>query len=374
MRKRYQHGSLGTARGRWIAQWWENGHRRKRTLGRVSEMTKSEADVELAEIVAPINRRQGYTSQTVQFKSFIQTVYLPLYKHKWKPSTFAANRDRVACHLTSVFGDRALSSLGREEFQGLLDAKSAIGLSYSVVAHLRWDLKQIFDLAVAEGCVTKNPALLLYVPRETRRPVKRVMTMEEVGQCLKVLDLRERLIMKFAVLAGMRPGEILGLQWGCLEAQCAQIRQRLYRGTMDSPKSPRSTRQAALPLEMEADIQSWREASINTSRDAWVFPSEALKTPISRDNLWRRHIRPPLDAIGMAWATFQVMRRTHASLMNELKVDPKVVADQLGHTLDVNQNVYTQVALNRRQHAVDTLASAIEHSLLEQMEHKASVN
>ena len=112
----------------------------------------------------------------------------------------------------------------------------------------------------------------------------------------------------------------------------------------------------------------------DTSRDAWVFPSEALKTPISRDNLWRRHIRPPLDAIGMAWATFQVMRRTHASLMNELKVDPKVVADQLGHTLDVNQNVYTQVALNRRQHAVDTLASAIEHSLLEQMEHKASVN
>ena len=35
--------------------------------------------------------------------------------------------------------------------------------------------------------------------------------------------------------------------------------------------------------------------------------------------------------------------------MNELKVDPKLVADQLGHTLDVNQNVYTIPNLARRQ-------------------------
>jgi hypothetical protein len=27
--------------------------------------------------------------------------------------------------------------------------------------------------------------------------------------------------------------------------------------------------------------------------------------------------------------------------MNELKIDPKTVADQLGHTVHVNQNVYT---------------------------------
>jgi hypothetical protein len=27
--------------------------------------------------------------------------------------------------------------------------------------------------------------------------------------------------------------------------------------------------------------------------------------------------------------------------MKEMKADPKLVADQMGHTLDVNQNVYT---------------------------------
>jgi len=33
------------------------------------------------------------------------------------------------------------------------------------------------------------------------------------------------------------------------------------------------------------------------------------------------------------------MRRTHSSLMKGLGVDGKLAADQLGHTLDVNQNV-----------------------------------
>jgi integrase len=54
-----------------------------------------------------------------------------------------------------------------------------------------------------------------------------------------------------------------------------------------------------------------------------------------------------------------VLRRTHASLMRELDVDPKVVADQLGHTLDVNLNVYTQASLERRKRAVDALETAV---------------
>jgi hypothetical protein len=44
--------------------------------------------------------------------------------------------------------------------------------------------------------------------------------------------------------------------------------------------------------------------------------------------------------------------------MNQLKVDPKLVADQLGHSLDVNQNVYTRPDLARRQEAVNMLETA----------------
>lgn len=45
--------------------------------------------------------------------------------------------------------------------------------------------------------------------------------------------------------------------------------------------------------------------------------------------------------------------------MNDLGVEGKTVSDQLGHTLDVNQNVYTQTSLKRRRTAVDSLETAL---------------
>jgi len=54
------------------------------------------------------------------------------------------------------------------------------------------------------------------------------------------------------------------------------------------------------------------------------------------------------------------MRRTHATLMKALGVDGKLVADQLGHTLDVNQNVYTQSPVEIRQAAVNQLEKSLQ--------------
>ena len=46
-------------------------------------------------------------------------------------------------------------------------------------------------------------------------------------------------------------------------------------------------------------------------------------------------------------------------MVREENVDPKIVADQLGHTLDVNLNVYTQTSLERRIEAVETLEATL---------------
>jgi hypothetical protein len=49
----------------------------------------------------------------------------------------------------------------------------------------------------------------------------------------------------------------------------------------------------------------------------------------------------------------------HASLMRELKVDPKIVADQFGHAVDVTLTVYSQTALGLRKEAVDSHEPAL---------------
>jgi site-specific recombinase XerD len=105
-------------------------------------------------------------------------------------------------HLMPLYETRTLASFRRAEQQDMLDARARAGLSHSVVAHLRWDLRQVLRMAVEEELLSRNPAELLFVPRDARRPEHTVMTLREVRTCLLVLKKRERLVVKFAVLAG----------------------------------------------------------------------------------------------------------------------------------------------------------------------------
>ncbi|MEP7354710.1 MAG: tyrosine-type recombinase/integrase [Acidobacteriota bacterium] len=358
MRKRFQKGNLEKVDGVWIARWRDGTKRRAQRLGRCSEMTKAAAQSMLASILAPINNRSNTPTGRCSFREFVQQVYLPFYRRKWKRSTTMTNEDRIRHHLTAEFATRSLDSFDRDALQELLDRKG-LTLSFSVVNHLRWDTRQIFGMAVAEGYLPRNPALLLFTPRGAKRAETRIMSIEDVRTMFSVLDVRERLVARLAVLAGMRPGEIFGLTWARLEAEYADIRQRVYRGEVDTPKSVRSVRWAALSDGLRLSIGEWRNLSLDVRPEAWVFPSERMVTPVAKDNCWRRGFAPRLKPVGLEWANFQVMRRTHSSLLKELDVDPQIRAEQMGHSVDVNENVYTQVSFARRQAAVNSLEKAI---------------
>lgn len=359
MRRRFQKGSLTKVDGVWIAQWWEEGHRRKRTLGRTSKLTKAQAEAELAGILAPVNARSTTPSATTMLGNFVSEVYLPFYQRKWKRSTALTNKERLQYHVLAEREVRTLGSFTRDELQAFLDEKANSGLSYSVVAHLRWDLRQIFRMAVAEGHISRNPAELLFIPRNAKRPEQPVMSIEEVRLCFETLEKRAALIVKLAILVGMRPGEIFALTCGRLREVHAEIQQRVYRGEIDTPKSSHSVRTAALPEALMESVREWVGDLPDSSDKAWVFPSERMTTPIRKDNVWRRDIGPKLKQVGLGWVDFHVFRRTHSTLMSDLEIDPKVVSDQLGHTLDVNQNVYTKASLRRRKSAVDALENAL---------------
>ena len=53
------------------------------------------------------------------------------------------------------------------------------------------------------------------------------------------------------------------------------------------------------------------------------------------------------------------MRRTHASLSRKAGIDPKLVADQLGHGIGVNLDTYTIAGLDQRLEAVNLLEQSL---------------
>lgn len=359
MRKRFQYGNLHLRGASWVGQWWQGDRRRKQVLGRKPEMNKTQAQAALAALLLPFNAGQARLAEAWLFRDFTQQVYLPFFRRKWKRTTALCNEDRIEYHLYPEFAGRKLRSFDREQLQAFLDAKAAAGLSFSLVDHLRWDLNQIFRMALSEEILRRNPAELLFTPRQCPRPNTAVMRKEEVQTVFGVLAIRERLIARLAIVAGMRPGEIFALKWGRLERDFADIRERLYRGDLDTPKTPKSVRWAALSDGLLAAIAEWRELARDRSAEAWVFPSEKGSTPLRKDNCWRRHFKPHLEAAGLGWVNFQVMRKTHNCLLKDLDVDPNIRAEQMGHTVDVNVNVYTETSLARRREAVNRLETSL---------------
>src|SRR3982750_3590779 len=91
-RKRFLKGSLRARKhGRqkvWLAQWWENGSRRSKVLGRYSEIPKSEAELMLAQIVQPLNEDAGqFQTPVFTFKQYVENKFLPVCRRIWKEST-----------------------------------------------------------------------------------------------------------------------------------------------------------------------------------------------------------------------------------------------------------------------------------------------
>jgi integrase len=214
-------------------------------------------------------------------------------------------------------------------------------------------------MAVAEGYLQRNPAELLFVPREAKRYPKPRLTLDQVNLLFSVLELRERVIAGFAILAGMRPGEIFALRRSHVGEGYVDIQQGIYRGVIDTPKTFHSTRRAGLGEGLSCWLRQWLEMLPLREPDALLFPSERGTTPVRNDNTWKRYFLPRLTKVGLQWATFQVMRRSHSTLMYELGVDPQIRADQMGHTVDENQNQYTRSSLERRRSAVNALEKAL---------------
>jgi integrase len=362
-RKRYQKGSLQVKKHgnhkMWILQYREGLSKKYHTIGLFSKLNKSQAQQRQTEFMNEVNARLATAvNPDITFGDFLEGVALPFYRSKWKASTASTTENRITHHLAE-FGDTKLQAISLKPLQEFLKRKAG-ELSRSMVAHLRWDLRAVFKLALAEGFTQRDPTAALYTPREAAVAETRAMTGKEVEQYIGVFDLREQVIAHLAIFAGIRPGEILALQRQHVTKDCraVTIAQRLYRGDIDTPKTTSSRRTVAIPPKSSILLKEWM-GLVGEKSTSWVFASENPETPMWRDNVWCRYMKPKLEPLGLGWANFQALRRTHASLGHEAGIDPKVSADQRGHGIGVALDVYTKTALAKKADAAERLENSV---------------
>jgi hypothetical protein len=88
-------------------------------------------------------------------------VYYPFCRRKWKRSPRITTDDRMNRHPIPELGGLEVRNVNRTALQDLLDRKAGSGLSFSLVGHLRWDLRHIFPVAAGEGAHRTEPSRTL---------------------------------------------------------------------------------------------------------------------------------------------------------------------------------------------------------------------
>jgi len=282
---------------------------------------------------------------------FTRNRFFPLREGStWKEETAAIRKIEIEKDFLAPLGELPLAQVDRVLLQTQLN-DLAKKLSQARVQHARFYMKAIFEEAIDQGFVEKNPARKLVLPKELRATDKTTLTWNQLRLVLALVPLRDRILLTLDMTETFRPSELFALRWGDfdMDSRTLTVRRIAFRGKLrDFGKTRMSLRTVHVPQGLANDLWLWKQECPDVSADAFIFPNSrkrngATKNGFIRTDNYRARVLKKLgEELGLKKLNFQVLRRTIATLA-QTKGSVKDVQGVLGHSKpDITANVYMQ--------------------------------
>ena len=352
-RRCHQEGSLfkrGTRKKVWVARWWEDvigsGNkieriRRSEVLGAIAEIpTKREAQQLLDDLLRRANNGDRRPQAVLTFKTFVEDHWKPDVYPTLKFSSKKFYDNMVSTHLIPVFGNTQLRLISKDSVQSFLNAKAQGDSSWKTVKHIRTVFGSILEAAVRDELLASNPVRKTRLPRRAPVEEKTPISPESLRALLDVLPEPSRSIAALLAMTGLRVGELLALRWQDIDFDKGflSVRQTVYEGHFDVPKSKRSRRTLPLGPACVQIFESLRKPEVDPS--ALVF-STRNGSPLSRRNLLNRQLKPACKSLGLKKANWHWLRHAHATLLESVGAPLGTVQALLGHASpEVTREIY----------------------------------
>lgn len=370
--RRFQHGRLfkrGTRRKVWVARWWEDvigldGQldriRCSEILGTVAELpARRDAERLLAERLRTVNAGDYRPQASCSFRDFVQEKWLPEVLPTLKYSTQKHYQYMVKAHLIPAFGESQLRLISRDAAQSFLAAKLRAGLSWKTVKHLRTVFGTILAAAEAWDLIPTNPVRKTRLPRRGPVREKPGIALEDVSRLLEALPEPSRSLAYLLVLTGLRVGELLALRWQDVDLAVGMlhVRQTVYEGHFDEPKSRSSARSVPLAPGVIGVLSGRKPAEVDPKR--LVFCTRRDQ-PFSRRNLLNRQLKPTAAELGLLGINWHWLRHANATLHDSVGTPLGTVQALLGHSSsEVTRAVYIHSVPADARSAVEKLESVL---------------
>lgn len=247
-------------------------------------------------------------------------------------------------------GSRRITKIGVVDLErALRDMNDRRGKPYgrNTMTKRRSLLGQVYEAAIRRGHTTFNPARSIRLPRDTSQPKqRRALDAKQAERIIRTTAKRRNGTAYLVGLSlGLRPGELLGLCWDCIDFTKGTLRVqrgiRMNHGRpelVDDLKTSASLRPLAMPdyvstalKEHRASQRKERLAAAEWDDNDLVFPGPAGRPIDPKD--FRNTFQSLCASLGYGndW-TPNEMRHTAASLLSARGVPLEDIADLLGHT------------------------------------------
>lgn len=325
--------------GRWEGRLRVGTDADGRTIRRsVFGRTQAEALAQLLELRQKLTLGVDLTSRA-NVSAYLDA-WLDAKAGQVKERTLDLYRDWADRHVRPAIGRVELDKVTPLDIHRVMQAASTKS-GVSTANKVRRMLFGAFRQAVRWQLTTRNPVDAVDALRETPKKPE----VWSLGEASAFLDHAgaHRLHAAFYLLlvGGLRRGEILGLKWEDVKSDHLLIRRSLSfqakRFMWSTPKTARGERIVALPEDAMAVLQAHKAAQEHemvASHGAYVaqglvFCSE-IGEPMKPMQL-QYAFKCVCKAAGVRQVRLHDLRHLHVSLLVKRGLDPRAIADRIGH-------------------------------------------
>lgn len=354
--------------GTWAAQIMIAGRRRTKYAP-----TRRACQAWLTEQRAALDQGRSLEPVRVTVADYL-THWLEIGQPTWAPSTHKHYAQVVRDHLVPEIGSVQLQRLRPDHVQVLLSRKLQAGTGTRTVQLAHAVLRRALNQARRWGLITTNPAEVIDAPRPPRHEMS-VWDANQVRRFLEACaDHRLHALFYLAVTAGIRQGELLGLQWSDFDAATGTLQiQRQIRRVHGEGLQLRDVKTAAgrrlitLGETGIAKLRAHRKDQIEEQLFAgaqWNNAHDLIFTntiggPVDPSKLYKQ-FRAISARAGLPQIRFHDLRHTAASLMLSQGIHPKVVQERLGHsTISITLDTYSHVVPSLQRDAAELIDALV---------------
>jgi integrase len=385
---REQKGQIIRIGERWYVRYWERRNiggtiERKRVTHTIGSVTKRgkrppvDIEDEAQRHMALVNECCIPPERIVGFADFVTGVYLPWVKETKKPSTYKGYSDIWEHHLKAVSSREGIKLKDLRTFtvQRWLNEIGQENLSRNSLKRIQSVLSGIFKQAKRLGYYDGvNPVQDTAVNPHAAPPAETyAYSLEEIQAVLSVLPEPAATCFAIASFAGLREGELSGLEWPDYRNGALHVSRAVWNGQIVKPKTKQS--EAPVPVIRQlAERLEMHRLRYGNPHSGPIFPN-SLGRPLSMDNMRTREILPALnrcthcrlpqgkkhakethryerDARLPEWHGWHAARRGLGSNLYRLGVPDKVIQAILRHS-----NVNVTLAYYIKSASSDVLAA-----------------